>query len=193
MDGLEKTHDHIRGVEGSRRIVERTVRKVAELKPKYGFQFGINFALTDQSLPELDDMIAFADEVGADLIPGVNVDPFLIGTSPPEEGPAQRVIMVSDPEEAYRALADARVGTKQELPLIDHLYTRLITKNVYGYQLQQEGLAFPCRELRDLLYLLPNGDVVRCGMDHRAIGNLRQSTLDEIWFGSEIEAWRTKC
>jgi len=192
VDGLDSTHDHIRGVDGSRRIVERTVRQVAELQPKYGFKFGINFALTDRSIPELDQMIAFADEVGADLIPGVNVDPFLIGTSPPEDGPPQRVIMVSDPEQAYAALADARVGTKQELPLIDHLYSRLITRNVYDYQLHEQGLSFPCRELRDLLYLLPNGDVVRCGMDHRAVGNLRQSTFDEIWFGSAIEPWRDK-
>ena len=192
VDGLEKTHDQVRGVEGSRRIVERTVRRVGELKGKYGFKFGINFALTDASMGELDDMIRFAEEVGADLIPGVNVDPFLIGTSPPEVGPAQRVIMVSDPARAYALLADARVGTKQELPLIDHLYSRFITKNVYSYQLKEEGLEFPCRELRDLLYLLPNGDVVRCGMDHRAVGNLRESSFDDIWFGSEIAPWRDK-
>jgi MoaA/NifB/PqqE/SkfB family radical SAM enzyme len=192
VDGLEGTHDRIRGVEGSRRIVERTVRQVGELKDKYGFKFGINFALTDDSIPELDAMLRFAEEVGADLIPGVNVDPFLIGTSPPEIGPPQRVIMVSDPELAYATLADSRVGTKQELPLIDHLFSRFITKQVYGYQLHEEGLEFPCRELRDLLYLLPNGDVVRCGMDHRPVGSLRESTFDEIWFGSAIQAWRDK-
>jgi MoaA/NifB/PqqE/SkfB family radical SAM enzyme len=192
VDGLEDTHDRMRGVEGSRRIVERTVRAVAELQPEYGFKFGINFALTDESIPQLDDMLAFAEEVGADLIPGVNVDPFLIGTVPPEEGPRQRVIMVSDPDRAYKALADARAGTKQELPLIDHLYTRFITENVYSYQLHEDGLSFPCRELRDLLYLLPNGDVVRCGMDHRAIGNLREQTFDAIWFGSGMQVWRDK-
>jgi len=192
VDGLENTHDQIRGVDGSRRTVERTVREVGELRAKYGFKFGINFALTDSSIPEMDAMIAFAEEVGADLIPGVNVDPFLIETTPPEEGPPQRMILVSDPDKAYQALADARVGTRQELPLIDHLYSRLITKNVYSYQLHEEGLSFPCRELRDLLYLLPNGDIVRCGLDHRPVGNVRVSSFDDIWYGSEIEAWRDK-
>ena len=43
-----------------------------------------------------------------------------------------------------------------------------------------------------MLYLLPNGNVVRCGMDHKPIGNVREQTFDEIWFGTQIEAFRKK-
>ena len=50
---------------------------------------------------------------------------------------------------------------------------------------------FPCRELRDLS-TLPNGDVVRCGMDHKPVGNVREQSFDEIWFGTAIEAFRKK-
>ena len=80
VDGVEETHDKMRGVEGSWKLVTRTVAEVAELKEKYGFKLGINFAITDDSVSELEAMIAFAESMGADLIPGVCVAPFLVGT-----------------------------------------------------------------------------------------------------------------
>ena len=191
VDGLPGTHDKMRGVDGSRKIVERTVREVAELRPKYGFKFGINFAVTDDSVGELDDMLRFAEEVGADLIPGVNVDPFLVGTVPPEVR-APKVIMVEDKERVLTALQDARVGTRKQLPLVDHVLSRFITKDTFAKHLNGETHAFHCRELLDLLYLLPNGQIVRCGLDHRPIGNLREVGFDELWFGEHIKPFRKR-
>ena len=191
VDGLEPTHDKMRGVEGSWKKVTRTVRAVAELKEQYGFKFGINFALTDESLDEVDAMIEFAESVGADLIPGVNVDPFLVGTVPPEER-QQQIIMLTDKKRALDAMTQARVGTRDQLPGLDRIFGRWFTKSTYQQHLEGEVLAFPCRELRDLLYLLPNGDVVRCGMDHEPIGNLRELSFDQIWFGERTKAYRQK-
>jgi len=192
VDGLEKTHDWMRGVKGSWKKVTRTVREVAELKETYGFKFGINFALTDRSLSELDEMVAFSESVGADLIPGVCVDPFLIGATPPELGGQQKVILISDKTAVLQALHDHRVGTKRELPVIDHLLSKRLASNTFEQQLNGATSAFPCRELRDLLYLLPNGNVVRCGMDHESIGNVREQSFDDIWFGEKMQAYRDK-
>ena len=191
VDGLGPTHDRMRGVEGSHATVVETCRRVAALQPKYGFKFGINFAVTDDSVGELDDMVRFAESLGADLIPGVNVDPFLVGTEPPEVR-RPKVIMVDDKARALRALEDARVGTKRQLPLVDHIVSRFVTKDTFERQLDGDIQRFSCRELRDLLYLLPNGDVVRCGLDHRPVGNIRQSTFDDIWFGDEVKAFRKR-
>jgi len=191
VDGLEATHDRMRGVEGSWAKVTRTVREVAELKDQYGFKFGINFAVTDESLDELDDMIAFAESMGADLIPGVNVSPFLVGTKPPEEE-QQRIIMLDRRDEALAAMTRAEVGARGQLPGVDRLLGRWFTKSTYKQHLEEDVHRFSCRELRDLLYLLPNGDVVRCGMDHRPVGNVRQQSFDDIWFGSAIAAFRRR-
>lgn len=191
VDGLTSTHDAMRGVDGSRKIVERTVRRVAELKPKYGFKFGINFAITDRSVHELDEMLAFAEEVGADLIPGINVDPFLVGTVPPEVR-RPKVIMVDDKDTVLAALQDSRVGTRRQLPLIDHVMSRLVTKDTFEKQLHGDIQKFACRELKDLMYLLPNGDLVRCGLDHQPIGNLRRTPFDDLWYGEDMRAFRKK-
>ena len=192
VDGLEQTHDRMRGVEGSWKLVTKTVREVAELKAQYGFKFGINFAITDESIGELDEMIAFAESVGADLIPGVNVSPFLVGTIPPEEGGKQEVIMISDKTAALNAMTRAQVGTRGQLPGVDRILGRMFTKATYRQHLEFESRKFPCRELKDLIYLLPNGNLVRCGMDHAPIGNLREQSFDEIWYGEAMKAHRNK-
>ena len=136
-------------------------------------------------------MVAYAQEHEADLIPGINVDPFLVGTTPPEEK-TPKVIMISDPQKAMDALMDAGAGTKRQLPLIDHVYSRWQTKRTFHKQLFSGAQRFHCRELKDLIYVLPNGDIVRCGLDHKAIGNLRTQSFDEIWFGKNIEHFRKK-
>jgi MoaA/NifB/PqqE/SkfB family radical SAM enzyme len=115
VDGLPKTHDAMRGVPGSSVKVLETVRQVAALRERYGMKFGINFALTDASVGELDDMVQFAADHGADLIPGVNVDPFLVGTVPPEVKRPE-VIMITDKLRALDILRDSRMGTRRELP-----------------------------------------------------------------------------
>lgn len=191
VDGTEPTHDRMRGVPGSWKLVNRTVQEVAALKAKHGFKFGINFAVTDESIDEFDHMVEYAESVGADLIPGVNVDPFLVGTTPPEVR-LQQVIMLEDPSRGLAKLEDHRVGTKRELPFVDHVMSRFITKRTFKRQIESGEHRFTCRELRDLLYLLPNGNVVRCGMDHEPIGNLRESSFDDIWFGQDMDAYRKK-
>jgi len=191
VDGLPKTHNHMRGVDGSWQIVDKSVREVSKLKEKYGFSFGINFAITDKSVDELKNMVEYASQHGADLIPGLNVDPFLVGTTPPEEK-RPKVIMVNNKERALQALVDAKAGTRSQLPFIDHLYSRMITKRTFAKQLYEGPHRFTCRELRDLIYVLPNGDVVRCGLDHKPIGNLRTTRFDDLWFGEDMKAFRKK-
>ena len=191
VDGTRETHDRMRGVTGSWDLVNETVQRVSELQGRYGFKFGINFAVTDHSLADFDAMIDYADSVGADLIPGVNVDPFLVGTVPPEIR-QQQVIMLKDPAKGLAKLEDHRVGTKRELPWVDHLLSRFVTKRTFEHQIKEKQHRFVCRELRDLLYLLPDGSVVRCGMDHEPIGNVRSQNFDEIWFGDGMEKYRKK-
>jgi Fe-coproporphyrin III synthase len=191
VDGLPKTHDEMRGVEGSWELVNRSVEAVSSLQHRYGFKFGINFAVTDASMEEMDSMVEYARSVGADLIPGLNVDPFLVGTTPPEEK-APKVIMVTDKEGALEALSSSGVGTRSQLPMVDHLYSRLLTKRTFRKQLYEGPHRFHCRELRDLVYVLPNGDLVRCGLDHKPVGNLRRTDFEDLWRGEDIKAYRKK-
>ncbi|MCB9778518.1 MAG: radical SAM protein [Alphaproteobacteria bacterium] len=189
IDGIGETHDRSRGVPGSFQKVLATARAVAELKAKHGFHFGINFALTDDSLDDMEPMLRLAEELGADLIPGVSVDPFLVDTQPPEiQRP--KVVFLDDKERALQVMKDSRSGAHGQLNGIDNLWFRHVTLRTFERQLHGDIQQFTCRELRDLLYLLPNGDVVRCGMDHRPIGNVRRQPFREIWYGERADQGR---
>ena len=110
----------------------------------------------------------------------------------PPEVQRPKVIMVSDKERALRALQSDKVGTRTQLPMLDHLVSRFITRDTFVKQLQGDSQAFHCRELKDLLYLLPHGDLVRCGLDHRPIGNVREKAFDDIWYGDDIKLFRKR-
>ena len=191
VDGLPETHDNMRGMMGSWSIVDSTVHRVAELKEKYGFSFGINFAVTDNSMEDLPKMRQYASSVGADLIPGLAVAPFLVGTRPPEVL-TPRIIMISDEKKALDVMTHQEVGTKSQLPLLDHLYSRWITKKTFKKQLFEGAHAFHCRELQDLVFVTPNGDLVRCSLDHEPVGNFREQSFRDIWTSTKIEKARQK-
>ena len=103
-----------------------------------------------------------------------------------------KVIMVENKERALSALSSAGAGTLGQLPMVDHLYSRLVTKRTFRKQLYEGPHRFHCRELRDLIYVLPNGDLVRCGLDHRPVGNLRSTPFEALWRGEGIRAFRKK-
>lgn len=188
IDGLGPTHDRSRGVPGSFDRVLATAREVAALRPRYGFQFGINFALTDDSAAELEGMLRLAEGLDADLIPGVCVEPFLVSPTLPEEQ-SQRVVGLEHPERALAALRDARWGTVRELWGLEHRLSRRLAERAVRDQLRGTR-RFGCRELRDLAYILPDGKLVRCGLDHRPIADLRELPFEVAWRSPAAEAGR---
>ncbi len=191
VDGLEATHDRQRGVEGSWARVTRTLEALAPLRRELRFQMGINFSITDHSIGEVDAMKAYAASFGADLIPGVNVSPFLDGSTSPAENP-QHFVLLQDPQRAIEALQDKDVGTKLQLPSIDHAMGRFITGDVFRQEILHGHLRFRCRTVKDILYMLPDGTVIICGVDHSPIGSVREASVREIWNGPRARAARER-
>lgn len=170
LDGLPATHDRQRGVAGGHARVLETLRGLARLRDAGpGFDLGLNVAITDESLDDLPALRALAEELGAKLVPGFLVSPFLVSPTLPEVT-RPRVVRLTRREEAARALAAEGGG------VVGSLASRGLRR-----QLADEVRPFGCRELRELAYVLPSGDVVRCGMDHRPVGNLAHQDLATVW------------
>ncbi len=191
VDGLEDTHDRQRGVRGCWAKATRTLESLAPLRRELGFHVGINFCLTEHSIGEVQEMKAYAADLGADLIPGVNVSPFLDGSTSPAENP-QRFVLLDDPTRALQALEDREVGTRLQLPRLDHAVGRMITGDVFRQEILEGSLRFRCRSLADILYMLPDGTVIICGVDHSPIGSLRTQRVDEIWNSPRARAGRER-
>jgi MoaA/NifB/PqqE/SkfB family radical SAM enzyme len=191
VDGLEQTHDQQRGVPGCWAKATRTLEALAPLRRELGFQMGVNFSLTDRSIGELDAMKRYAAQFDADLIPGINVAPFLDGSSSPTEQP-QHFVLLQEPRRALEALGDRDLGTKLQLPRLDHAVGRFITGDVFRREILHGSLRFRCRCLEDILYMLPDGRIVICGVDHSPIGSVREQPLTDIWNGPRARAGRER-
>lgn len=48
----------------------------------------------------------------------------------------------------------------------------------------------PCLALRSHLRILPNGDVPICLANSTIVGNLRKTSLKDLWFSEEIKKYR---
>ncbi len=191
MDGMEKTHDQMRGVLGTWAQANLTMETLAELRPDLGFRLGINFAIKDESIHEAEAMMDYAARLGADLIPGVNVEPFLDGSVPPEQR-GQHFVGLQDLSRALPIIRASRAGYRNQLPGLDRMLSRFITGDVFERQINAGPSPFPCRAMRDIIYVHPNGDVIRCGLDDRPVGNIARQSLDEIWNSQEAQLTRQR-
>ena len=103
--------------------------------------------------------------------------------------------MVNNKERALQALVDAKVEVREvNFPLSITCIPEMITKRTFAKQLYEGPHRFTCRELRDLIYVLPNGDVVRCGLDDhmknnticQPQNNYRHLILSRLYGGSFV-------
>ncbi|MBN2055033.1 radical SAM protein [bacterium] len=191
LDGFRARHEESRGRGEVFDDVVNTLRELVRLRSRKGFVLGINFNITDTSIDELERMIAFGRELGVDVVPGIPVTPFL--THVDLDAEEKRVIMLEDRERVRAILARLDFGSKRGLRLVERLFLRTSNRDIFANLLSERPVTkFPCLELRNLMYLFPNGDIVTCGLNHTPVGNLARQEFDDIWFGAEIEQRRAE-
>lgn len=185
LDGFEDSYRKLRGAPEAFHAVNRTLQDAAAMSEKRGFTLGVNFCVTDESVADLPDMIAYCRELGVDCVPGIAVKPFLEHV---EDWSAveHKVLMATDVERISAALADARIGAKEGMGWLVRRYLRGANERVYRDRLTDgSGKRFRCREVRDLAYIMPNADVVICGLRYDPVGSLRTHTVEQIWDSPE--------
>jgi len=185
-EGYGETHDRLRGLPGAFDRVMATLEGLVELRARRGFHLGINYSVTEESLPDLPQVLELCRRLKVNLVPGFPYSPFL-EHRPTDQRDVQKV---RDQEQLRRRLDKIYRGGAGFNPLEGWILKR---SSLRAYQrLLAEGklLAFPCLELRSLLYLMPSGDIVTCGINHTPVGNLLEQSLESIWFGEKMQAFR---
>jgi MoaA/NifB/PqqE/SkfB family radical SAM enzyme len=159
------------------------LRELAALRARRGFGLGVNFHLTDETLPRLDEVQRRCDELGVGFFPGLPVKPVLFRYRPEDLPPPP----LSDLDVLLDVLGDKRGSgySRLQAAALRRRDAALVR------QVQREGRArFDCKELASLIYLLPDGAVVPCGLRPRPVGNLAQQTLEAVWSSPEAQAAR---
>jgi MoaA/NifB/PqqE/SkfB family radical SAM enzyme len=177
LDGMEERHDAERG-EGAYEAMRRTVERLVLIRRHHPFSLGLNFHLTDATLPDLEAATRWAEELDVGLHVGIPVKPLLFG------GAASGAPSVSPETHEALRLHTERVDRHSGYGPISRSF---IQHTHLSHQQGSDGNDWPrfrCQELAALVYMLPDGSVVSCGMRPVPVGNLVHQSIEEIWRGA---------
>lgn len=171
LDGLEKTHDYIRGVPG---LFKRVVEKI-KLAKEYGFQVGINTTVSPLNLEELPTLHQLFDEVG---VKGWQLQ--VVENIGNAQDKPDIMLSIEQLYQLAKYVADFR--TQQKL--------RVFVGDNIGYYCEFEPLIRDhpftgCAAGRSVLGIEANGNIRAClsipSLPEFNEANIRERSLVEIW------------
>lgn len=176
IDGLEKTHDEFRGMEGAFQKAIKGI-KAAE---KEGIKTAVRLTITQQNHAEVPDIIDLVTELGVDAF---RVRPFVsVGRGSENE----RYIPTA--EAMKKAFAYIKKKMK-EVSIPFQLITpsfHFLDKDVPSKVADKTFVGSRCVCGKQLCAITPDGWVKPCGYFSIKLGNLREKKFAEIWNDNEF-------
>jgi len=189
LNGLEETHDAARGKPGTFKQVMQTMEALSEVRRRVPFSLAVNFTLTDDSLADMDPLIQRCKALGVDVVAGFRVKPFLRHCNLSRE--KVELLGTGEPAKLLDRLEQGGYGARQSYNPLERLALAAINKLVYRKHVSGgEALRFRCRELRDLMYLNPYGDLITCGLRQEPVGNIYREGFETVWYSPKADAAR---
>jgi len=165
-------HDEFRGVKGS---WQKAINAIAALRQN-GVLVQVNTTVTQQNHNEIEEIMSLAEELGAENFHLFFLVPTGRGIRIADISPAMYEAMIKS---TFAKTGKHRLNVK---PSCAPQFMR-IAKDM-GLDMRQwirgcmAGLYY-CR-------IYPNGDVTPCPYLPVKLGNIREKTFGEIWFGSKV-------
>lgn len=179
IDGLEKTHDTLRGLCGSFSIATEAVRRFSDA----GFRTTINTVITKLNHHELEQLVNLAISLGATTYKAVAFLPVGRGKDNYDQ------LMLTPKQLRNSVLRLRELGAKYKGII------NIVTEENYPFLHEHDrevapATCFPamgCAAGISQLVIDPVGQVFACPFLHQFLaGDLRRQSLPEIWEQSEI-------
>ena len=189
LDGVGEKHDIIRGVPGNFEKFEERLKQYFELREEFpNLTVGIHSVVSVFSVGHLDELMAYAEQSGADQFiteiaePRVELDTVGLPITPDKEDYAQAIDRLTAYVESkqYRGLSKITEAFRVE-------YYRLVKKI-----LDEEDQVIDCYAGWASAQIYADGTVWPCCIRADNLGNLRDHNYDfkEIWYGEAIKEVR---
>lgn len=188
VEGRGETHDKLRGRAGCFDKTMATLEALLPIMRRRKFTLGINYNVTPETIEDLPWILEICRREKLNFIPGFWVTPFL------EDGsPADSKALVADFADYRRRLEELYRQTRGISPLEAYFLKKTVFK-LYDQALasQNGDKRFACRACRNIAYIMPNGSLVTCGIQHEPLGDLLKEDFTDIWFGSRLRRARRK-
>jgi MoaA/NifB/PqqE/SkfB family radical SAM enzyme len=189
LDGVGEKHDFIRGVPGNFKKFEQRLEQLLSLRSRLNnLMVGINSVVSVFSVGHLDEIIAYADQSGADQFVTeiaqlrVGLDTVGLHITPQPEDYAKAIDRLIAYVESRRFTGMARITEAIRVE-----YYKLVKRI-----LNEEDQVIPCYAGWVSAHIYADGTVWPCCVRADKLGNLRDHNYDfkEIWFGEKIEEVR---
>lgn len=188
LSGIGKTHERLTGG-APYEMVHKTLVKLAALRKKIGFGLGINYRLSDDTVDDLEEALRIYNNLGIDLVPGIHYRPFLQDVDVFNTTFSHDHVKGKD--KIIKAFTDIPVQRSNMSRLETTFLGRTTLDSAKRWlDAPKQVQPFGCRELRNLTYILPNGDLILCGLRHTVAANLAKQDLRSFWFSPEMENYR---
>lgn len=195
IDGVGDRHDEIRGYRGLYNKSLRTLRTLAELREQYGFYLGVNQTISDRNWDHIVPLREAMAELKIPVHYAIATDHYTLyrmNTTKENETPDMRSVSMSDYTPEQLQYIFDQLDRRDAI----HDVPEWIVQRYYLHGLKNrllKGIESPkpqCIELFNHMRLMPNGDVMTCVYYPNVVGNLRNQTLRDVWFGKDIEPQR---
>lgn len=194
IDSIDpKKHDSFRGGRG---LWEKSIQGIKNCVEVEGLDVGMASTITRRNIGEMDELIDLATDLGADSFYAFNYIPAGRGKAIEEEDltPEMREEML---HKLHTALLDPdRIDTFSTCTqygryCIENAPDEKVVVNHYGFFKGQQARMLceyigGCGAGRLYCAIQPNGKVTPCVFIPEIVGDLRQSSLADIWRDSEM-------
>ncbi|MBM3292580.1 radical SAM protein [Candidatus Bathyarchaeota archaeon] len=181
LDGTSKTHDFLRGVEGSYYNALTTIEALKKFKNIYKFKLSIGTTITPINFSEIPEIFSIAKKNKLDYS-----------------------IRIAHESKIYyhNKIVDMKINKNNFNSII---------KDITNWQISQKGLfnSVPTvaylkglinhfqdiREIKcsagiDSFFINPYGDIFPCIFFDRYLGNIKENTFQEIWYSKQSQQTR---
>jgi MoaA/NifB/PqqE/SkfB family radical SAM enzyme len=189
LDGVGAKHDYIRGVPGNFQKFEQRLEQLLALRAQLpNLTVGIHSVVSVFSVDHLNELIAYADQSGADQFiteiaePRVELDTVNLPITPKREQYAQAIDRLIAYVQSKRYTGVSRITEALRVE-----YYKLVKRI-----LDEQDQVIDCYAGWVSAQIYANGTVWPCCVRADELGNLRDHNYDfkEIWFGETIKRVR---
>jgi MoaA/NifB/PqqE/SkfB family radical SAM enzyme len=167
VEGLPETNDRVRGIKNGFDHALRSYLRLHRLGIK---DLGFAVTIQDSNKDDLLDLFHLADDLGAEFAQAVPHNSYYFHKFD------NRIDDVEGVQAAIMSLIEALLKSKRPKQWARAYLNRGLVDHVAG-----RPRRLPCTAGTDLFFLDPFGEVYPCNGHDWSMGNLNESTFDEIW------------
>jgi MoaA/NifB/PqqE/SkfB family radical SAM enzyme len=178
IEGMAETNDAVRGIPNG---FDRAIRSFHALREVGVKDLGFAVTIQDDNAHDLLDLYEFVSAEGAEFAQAVPHNSYYFHT---EENEIRDVAAV---QSAIRGLIEAFLRSRKPKEWFRAYLNRGLVDYVGGAERR-----FACTAATDIFFLDPFGEVYPCNGWDLSMGNLHDSSFDQIWTGERADAVRAQ-